>query len=96
MARKFVQMGVTRSRRYANYKGGRKYTTSEDGVGRVAKERGAEDPIKAESARVFMGVLDMIKQDEEYKRLEKVHRDLYDAEEINLNDIASGSQEESD
>lgn len=25
MARKFLQMGYTRSRRYANYKGGRKY-----------------------------------------------------------------------
>jgi hypothetical protein len=25
MARKYLQMGFTRSRRYANYKGGRKY-----------------------------------------------------------------------
>ena len=29
MARKFLQMGYTRSRRYANHKGGRKY--AEDG-----------------------------------------------------------------
>lgn len=29
MARKYLQMGYTRARRYANYKGGRKY--DEDG-----------------------------------------------------------------
>lgn len=29
MARKFIQMGYTRARRYANYKGGKKY--AEDG-----------------------------------------------------------------
>lgn len=30
MARKFLQMGFTRARRYANHKGGRKYQTSEE------------------------------------------------------------------
>jgi hypothetical protein len=34
MARKFIQMGMTRSKRYANYKGGKKY----DG----GKERGVQ------------------------------------------------------
>jgi hypothetical protein len=29
MARKFLQMGFTRARRYANYKGGKKYKTTE-------------------------------------------------------------------
>src|ERR1700760_332487 len=30
MARKFLQMGYTRARRYANYKGGRKYDKTND------------------------------------------------------------------
>src|ERR1700760_2399846 len=50
MARKFLQMGFTRARRYANYKGGRKYD-KEDGT--VLNERGTGDPQKAESAAIF-------------------------------------------
>lgn len=30
MARKFLQMGYTRSRRYANYKGGKKFDKDND------------------------------------------------------------------
>jgi Domain of unknown function (DUF4385) len=48
MARKFLQMGYTRSRRYANYKGGRKY-----GQGREPLPRGTGDPVKSESAGIF-------------------------------------------
>lgn len=50
MARKFLQMGYTRARRYANYKGGRKYDKDND---YALKERGTGDPVKAESARIF-------------------------------------------
>lgn len=50
MARKFLQMGYTRSRRYANYKGGRKYDADN---GHAPLERGTGDPQKAESARIF-------------------------------------------
>ncbi len=50
MARKFLQMGFTRARRYANYKGGRKYDKA-DGYKNLAK--GTGDPIKAESAQIF-------------------------------------------
>lgn len=49
MARKFIQMGYTRARRYANYKGGKKY--AEDGSLNI---RG-NDPIKAAAATVFKG-----------------------------------------
>jgi Domain of unknown function (DUF4385) len=48
MARKFLQMGYTRSRRYANYKGGRKYDPA-----RKALPKGTGDPLKSESARIF-------------------------------------------
>lgn len=50
MARKFLQMGYTRARRYANYKGGRKYDKAN---GYKPLERGTGDPEKAESAAIF-------------------------------------------
>ena len=50
MARKFLQMGYTRARRYANYKGGRKYDKDND---YKLQERGTGDPEKAESAAIF-------------------------------------------
>ena len=49
MARKFLQMGFTRSRRYANYKGGNKYS-KETGE---QLERGTGEDVKAESAKIF-------------------------------------------
>jgi hypothetical protein len=48
MARKFLQMGFTRSRRYYNYKGGRKY--KEDGD---LLERGTGDLKKMHSSNIF-------------------------------------------
>ena len=50
MARKFLQMGCTRARRYANYKGGKKYDAAN---GHAELPRGTGDPVKAESARIF-------------------------------------------
>ncbi len=50
MARKFLQMGYTRARRYANYKGGKKYDAEHD---HAELTRGTGDPTKAESAQIF-------------------------------------------
>ncbi len=50
MARKYLQMGYTRARRYANYKGGKKYDETKD---YKQLERGTGDPEKAEAADVF-------------------------------------------
>ncbi len=50
MARKYLQMGFTRSRRYFNYKGGKKYD-AENGYQQFDRETG--DPEKAKSAAVF-------------------------------------------
>ncbi|PST84492.1 DUF4385 domain-containing protein [Pedobacter yulinensis] len=50
MARKYLQMGYTRARRYANYRGGKKYDRTND---YAQFERGTGDPEKAEAARVF-------------------------------------------
>ena len=50
MARKYLQMGYTRARRYANYKGGKKY----DKLNSYATlERGTGEDEKALAAKVF-------------------------------------------
>jgi len=61
MCRKFLQMGYTRSRRYANHKSGRKY----DAEGKVAPLE--VDSVKAESAEIFRVV---------WKRLEAAEASL--------------------
>ena len=50
MARKYLQMGFTRARRYANYKGGRKYD-ADNNYNQLA--RGTGEKNKAISANIF-------------------------------------------
>ncbi|SDG68542.1 protein of unknown function [Pedobacter terrae] len=50
MARKYLQMGYTRARRYANYKGGKKYDRNKD---YKPLERGTGSAEKAQSAEIF-------------------------------------------
>lgn len=50
MARKFLQMGYTRARRYANYKGGKKYDKTNN---YAVLQRGTGEEQKAESATIF-------------------------------------------
>lgn len=71
MARKFLQMGYTRARRYANYKGGRKY--NENGE---IKER-TIDPVKAESAAIFEVKWKLVREDVDYLALKKAHQKKY-------------------
>lgn len=85
MARKFLQMGFTRSRRYANHKGGKKYDgpvpTDKKGQsgahGRDELPRSSEDPIKAESARIFYKRYETAKNDREYQAMAKQHKEKY-------------------
>ena len=81
-ARKFLQMGITRSRRYANHKGGKKYDgpvpldkKGQSGAhGRAELPKSEEDPIKAECARIFQEKYLLAKNDETYIRLTAEHR----------------------
>ena len=57
MCRKFLEMGFTRSRRYANHSSGRKYT--EDGAIRP-QQADALYNVKAKSAKVFKEVRDRV------------------------------------
>ena len=63
VARKYIQMGWTRARRYAKRKGGRKY--AEDGSELPVLTE--EDPVKAESARLFRAALDEVMRDARYR-----------------------------
>ncbi|KAG8627983.1 hypothetical protein KVT40_003856 [Elsinoe batatas] len=70
MARKFIQMGMTRSKRYANHKGGRKYeaTVGEDGKRKqLPKSDDHKDKEeKEEASRIFKEVWQSCKADETY------------------------------
>jgi len=66
MARKFLMMGWTRARRYANHRSGRKY----DNDRTVLPQ--AEDSMtcdKAESAKIFKTYYDKARTDTEYRRM---------------------------
>jgi hypothetical protein len=71
MARKFLQMGYTRSRRYANYKGGKKY--SNDGE----RNERQIDEQKAEAAAIFMGKWKEVRENKAYLQLKKEHQKKY-------------------
>jgi hypothetical protein len=63
MARKFIQMGFTRARRYANHKSGRKYG---DDFSVLPRD---EDPVKAASAEIFFEMWRRVESDLVYADL---------------------------
>ena len=71
VARKFLEMGFTRSRRYANHPSGKKY--AEDGSVRP-QSPDALDCEKARSARVFKEVRDKAAYDPIYQQMRKKWR----------------------
>jgi hypothetical protein len=73
MARKFLQMGYTRARRYANHKSGRKYEAD----GKTVALR-VEDPVKAESARIFKAAWEQVKTDPAYVAAKDAHQRQYE------------------
>ena len=71
MARKFLQMGFTRARRYANHKSGRKYSSS----GTVLhQEEDWKDSEKAQSAQIFFGYYSKAKDNVTYLVLKEIHK----------------------
>ncbi|KAG9576237.1 hypothetical protein KCU77_g16815, partial [Aureobasidium melanogenum] len=69
MTRKFIQMGFTRAKRYANHKGGRKYDKDHEVL--PNSEAHADKADKEESCRIFKDILEEVKQDETYLRLKE-------------------------
>ncbi|KAI0973492.1 hypothetical protein F4678DRAFT_28398 [Xylaria arbuscula] len=76
MARKFIQMGMTRAKRYANHAGGRKYAKSGGDRGRrveLPKSEGhAGKREKEEASLVFREVWMRCRAHEGYKRRKEV------------------------
>jgi hypothetical protein len=72
MTRKFLQMGFTRARRYANHKSGRKWSPDRSEVLPLDV-----DPEKAESARIFYAAYLQAREDEDYQRRKQEHIDRY-------------------
>ena len=85
MARKFLQMGYTRSRRYANHKSGKKYDgpvppdkKGQSGAhGREQLPR-ETDPVKAESARIFYEIWQKVKEDKGYQIAALEHKQQHE------------------
>ena len=74
MARKFLQMGFTRARRYANHSGGRKYE-------RTTKRllpRTKPDAEKAAAAEIFRRQWERVRTDEGYVAARAAHRERYE------------------
>ena len=72
MCRKFLEMGFTRARRYANHKDGKKYNPD-----RTIKpqEPDALTSDKALSAKIFKNMRDLVAYDKEYQVMRKEWRD---------------------
>lgn len=85
MARKFLQMGFTRARRYANHKGGLKYDgpvpetlKGQSGAhGRPELPRTPEDPVKAKSAEIFKVRWTQAEANPKYANMKLEHKKLY-------------------
>jgi len=84
MARKFLQMGHTRSRRYANHKSGKKYNgpVPDDKKGQSGAHGRTElpqviDETKAASARIFYEYWQKAKHDAQYQKMVEEHRVKY-------------------
>ena len=71
MCRKFLEMGFTRARRYANHNSGKKY----DSEGNVRPQEPDHMTSKyAESARIFKHVRDIVAKSRDYVRMRKEWR----------------------
>ena len=82
MCRKFLEMGFTRARRYANHKSGRKYVTKppyyhtgdRGGTPILPQEVDALTNEKAQSASIFKTVRDIVAQDKKYIEMRREWR----------------------
>ena len=74
MARKFLLMGWTRARQYANHRGGRKYDKQ---TGEELPR--TEDKEKAAAAAVFYECYVTARQHVEYVKQKKLHQEMHEA-----------------
>jgi hypothetical protein len=86
MARKFLQMGFTRARRYANHRSGRKYARNPQAERSPEQQKQArekyllpreEDPVKAAAALIFKQKWEEAKNHPDYQAQKKLHEQKY-------------------
>ena len=75
MCRKFLEMGFTRARRYANHKDGKKYKNGKI----LPQEPDALTSEKAKSASRFKKIRDIVTHDPIYIKMRKMWRELENA-----------------
>ena len=73
LSRKYLQMGFTRARRYANYKGGRKYDKDHD---YQLLPKGTGQQQKAHAAQIFYEKWQDAESNSQYARLKKAWKML--------------------
>jgi hypothetical protein len=72
MARKFIQMGMARSKRYANYKGGRKYVDGRGKGNMIEKSKGHDGKKEKEQAsEIFKEVWERCRHHQGYQEMKK-------------------------
>ncbi|KAE9984356.1 hypothetical protein EG328_008842 [Venturia inaequalis] len=67
MCRKFIQMGMTRAKRYANHAGGKKYDADHNEIAKSTSHKDHQD--KLEASEIFKAVWQCCKEHEGYQRL---------------------------
>ena len=75
MAKKYLHMGFTRARRYANHRDGKKY--NDDGT-IIPQESDALTCDKATSARIFYACWKQAREDKKYLTLKKNHKKIHE------------------
>ena len=75
MCRKFLEMGFTRARRYANHRDGKKYKDGKI----LPQEKDALTCDKAKSATIFKRYRDIVTHDKVYIQMRKNWRELENA-----------------
>jgi len=86
MAKKYLHMGFTRSRRYANHASGRKWAKVEPSRGGSAgenwkvlpREKDSRTNEKAKSAEIFYAFWKRARENSDYLRMRKEHKQLYE------------------
>jgi hypothetical protein len=76
IARKFLQMGYTRARRYANHGSGRKYDQATGTL--LPQEADWQTNEKAASARIFYAYYAKVNADPDYRRAKQQHQQTFD------------------
>ena len=77
MAKKYLHMGFTRSRRYANHSSGTKWKEVEGSWEVLPQEEDCMVSDKAVSAEIFKVHWDLARTNEKYLRMKKKHREEY-------------------